>query len=760
MLEHKYDPHRKGINELKHTFICGEKLLDELTVELEPDRSGQLPRQSWIITGARGSGKSHLLVLLYHRVKESKTLSQYWEPLLFPEELYNVGSLYHLLIRVFELIFKSGLNDDIPPGIRSGFQTIKNERITGNLKEKNTARHRLAKELFQLLSRLKASTGKPFIFLLENLQDLLRDQLSDSDVRLLRSFMHEQPGGFIIIGTALTVFDEIDDYGKPFYNYFRLRVMERLDRWQVIQFLEKLADFRGDRVIRKRIDRNRRYIYLYHLLTGANPRLILFLYELLLDNEILDTYLILGRITELTPYFKDKTEVESGQRKLILDAMAMGAPAQTARDIAKYINEDQKSVAEQLKRLAVEGWVREIEMAPEVVKRNEVFYSIKDYFYRMWYRVRNQGIEASDILCLAELAVFLFDQKEIEERIQRYVSDHAGDGVRQILEKARDLYENEAFMRNINILLVEMQYHEDKEIFDLFNELMQLYLGGDGKRLIQLAGKMLQYPNKVDIGYFFQGAGYKELKQYDQAIDYFKRAIEVNPEFQPVWDNIIQCYFEKLDALTAYDAFSNYVDFKSDQGVQLADLRIFSKFKIEAPGIFNSSDELKVLFDRKATVSDKYEVICRLLLLGKFQAILDDAERLMKESVPLPGKEAKKLLFLLEAEMLEALNKKRQSPDLDLLLRYWARLSLDVFEYHLIRRKPIKFLVHCFELAGKKGVSYEAMETVFEQLYDEGFDMSEIVLKIFSAVKNPGTRESQQWKGDPLFAEVVQTLSF
>lgn len=416
MLEHKYDPHQKGIDELKQTFSCGEKLLDELTGELEPDRSGQLPRQSWIITGARGSGKSHLLILLYHRVKESKTLPRYWEPLLFPEELYNVDSLYRFLLRVFEHIFKSGPKGDFPPGIREDFQKIKKERVTGNLKGKTAARHRLAKELLQLLAKLKSATDKPFIFMLENLQDLLRDQLSDSDVKLLRSFLHEQPGVFIIIGTALTVFDEIEDYRKPFYHYFRLRAMENPDRQQVIRFLGKLTDFRGDSVIRKRIEQNRCYIYIYHILTGGNPRLLLFLYELLMENEILDTKLILGKITELTPYFKDRIGDESGQRKLILDALAMEAPAQTVREIAEYINEDQKSVAEQLKRLAKEGWVREIEIAPGIVKRNEVFYALKDYFYRIWYRMRRQGIEESDILYMAELAVFLFDRVEIEGR--------------------------------------------------------------------------------------------------------------------------------------------------------------------------------------------------------------------------------------------------------------------------------------------------------------------------------------------------------
>ncbi len=79
----------------------------------------------------------------------------------------------------------------------------------------------------------------------------------------------------------------------------------------------------------------------------------------------------------------DKTRDESQQRKLILDALAIEAPAQTATEIAAYINEGTKSIAEQLRRLAAEGWVREIVINAKNVKEKEVFYTLRDYFFRI-----------------------------------------------------------------------------------------------------------------------------------------------------------------------------------------------------------------------------------------------------------------------------------------------------------------------------------------------------------------------------------------
>ncbi|MCP5108592.1 MAG: hypothetical protein GY950_34725 [bacterium] len=345
-------------------------------------------------------------------MKKDKKLSKHWLPLLFPEELFGVDSLYRLMLQVLDGIFKSDGVSGLRPELREEFLEIKKIRITGGPKQKREMKHGLARRLFEVLVKLNTTAKKSFILMLENLQYLLRDQLSGDDVKLLRSFLNEHPGIFIIIGTALTVFDELTDYGKPFYHFFRVRSMGNLDREEVIRFLLKLAAFRKDEGIKERIETNRRYIYLYQLLTGGNPRLILFLYELLLGNEFLDTYMILGKITELTPYFLDKIRDESGQRKLILDALAMEAPAQTAREIAGYVNEDYKSIGEQLKRLAVEGWIREIAIDAEDTRKNEVFYTLRDYFYRLWYRTRTKGIEESDILCMAELAVFLFDRKE------------------------------------------------------------------------------------------------------------------------------------------------------------------------------------------------------------------------------------------------------------------------------------------------------------------------------------------------------------
>jgi hypothetical protein len=45
------------------------------------------------------------------------------------------------------------------------------------------------------------------------------------------------------------------------------------------------------------------------------------------------------------------------------------------------------------------------------------------------------------------------------------------------------------------------------------------------------------------------------------------------------------------------------------------------------------------------------------------------------------------------------------------------------------------------------------------QLNKEDIETSEVIPKIIGAVKNPGTREAQQWMVDPLFKLIVNRLS-
>ncbi|MCJ7812558.1 ATP-binding protein, partial [bacterium] len=449
-VDNKYDPRLKDLKELQETLVIGEKIVEDILHNLKPSKGGKLTDQSWILTGARGSGKSHVLTLLYRKINEDSRLSRYWLPLSFPEELFKVDSLYRLLMVVIEIGMKKlGKLDGIEK-LETQYNQIKSKRLSGSLKDKDAQKHKLAKDLFQVLRKLVSLTGKKWILMIENLQEVLNKKISEDDAKHLRSVMHEHPEMFIIVGSALTVFDAIENYGKPFYHFFRLRHLNGLTREDMVSFLRIIAKIRNEKGIEQAIEKNRAYIYTFHLLTGGNPRLVLFLYELLMDYETLNTALILEKITELTPYFRDKTTEISSQRQLIIDALASETPAQTVTEIAKYINEDLKSVSVQCSRMASEGWLLEIDIQAQNVKKKETFYALRDYFYRIWFKMRTGTIDESDVYCMAELSALLFDRSELEARMDRY--KRLNEPHHSIYQRALALKQDKRFAKNVQIL--------------------------------------------------------------------------------------------------------------------------------------------------------------------------------------------------------------------------------------------------------------------------------------------------------------------
>jgi hypothetical protein len=196
---------------------------------------------------------------------------------------------------------------DFTKELKSEYERLKHIQVSKTRKEREMQLHDASKKLFAFLLQLQRKTGKKLILLLENLQMLFDEQLTDNELKLLRSIMQEHPDGFIIIGTALTVMNQIEAYGKPFYHFFKLRRIEQLSKENMVHFMNNAASHYNNPGVYRKIKENRPFIYTFQLLAGGNPRLILLLYELIRDSSHLSTELILEKIMELTPYFKDRT---------------------------------------------------------------------------------------------------------------------------------------------------------------------------------------------------------------------------------------------------------------------------------------------------------------------------------------------------------------------------------------------------------------------------------------------------------------------
>ena len=98
-----YTPRKTPFETLRDSFVGRESLLDELISSLETQADANT-LQHWMILGTRGMGKSHIITMIYHRVKRTEDLNSKWMPVLMNEEEQGVFSLHTLFVRILTKI--------------------------------------------------------------------------------------------------------------------------------------------------------------------------------------------------------------------------------------------------------------------------------------------------------------------------------------------------------------------------------------------------------------------------------------------------------------------------------------------------------------------------------------------------------------------------------------------------------------------------------------------------------------------------------
>src|SRR5882762_8092520 len=104
---HKYMSQEISDAERAATFAARHDTLDFILGRLRA-AAGKLSFNSFHIVGARGAGKTTLLHMVRQRVNTDPMLSQYWLPVILPEELVSAGSLRDLLSAVLEQLAEDG----------------------------------------------------------------------------------------------------------------------------------------------------------------------------------------------------------------------------------------------------------------------------------------------------------------------------------------------------------------------------------------------------------------------------------------------------------------------------------------------------------------------------------------------------------------------------------------------------------------------------------------------------------------------------
>lgn len=400
-----YNPRKKTAEQLESSLVGADRhdILNNILAELAL-KKGESPKQHWMVVGARGMGKSHLLTLLYHKVCDDAGLSGLWIPVLFPEEIRMAGDLARFLERAAtEILHDLERNNSLlAPVLKEKLARIRgihhDERVD---------------YLFSLITWIRSETGRHILLIAENLQQLLGKKISLIDQKKLRAYLQSEDA-LLLIGSATTIFDALHDHSHPFYHFFHIRRLNELSFDDIKKLVADLLSGCGREEQARIMLENEARLKVLHAFTGGNPRMAVFLADILKTDVNEEMIVIMDRILdELTPYFEAIINDTPEYLQEIINTLAAYEPAQSPKEIAEHLEMEQGTVRNYLKQAKEGGYVR---VAFSKGKSN--FYCLNEYLYRTWFQMRDSS-HREEMRWLMELMLLLYSKEQIEEENQR-----------------------------------------------------------------------------------------------------------------------------------------------------------------------------------------------------------------------------------------------------------------------------------------------------------------------------------------------------
>ena len=357
----KYNPGFLTDDELVASF-CVRTVEFEMLVEVLRECTGPSnPHQ--IVIGPRGSGKTILLLRVAAEVRRDAELSAGFFPVVFAEESYEVGTAGEFWLECLSRLAAQAPRREDAPDLHRTFEelrTVRNDR-------------ELADRCLGALLDFSDREGKRLVLVVENLNMLFRD-MADADAGWrLRKVLQTEPR-IVLLASATSRFDEIDDPKHALYDLFSVRTLRALDTSECATLWEAVAGRCPQPGTIRSIE----------ILTGGSPRLVTIVARFgaeLSFRKLMAS--LLDLIDDHTEYFKSHLELlPSQERRVYLSLATLWKPA-TTREIADQSRMETSKCSAQLTRLIGRGVVRS---AGGSARRKQ--YYLTERLYNIYYLLR------------------------------------------------------------------------------------------------------------------------------------------------------------------------------------------------------------------------------------------------------------------------------------------------------------------------------------------------------------------------------------
>jgi len=361
---------------LESISVGRDALVGEIVESLR--RQGQERyAQHWLVHGPLGAGKSHLVALLYHRIR--RELGDALLPLRLPEvEYLRVGSgAGGLMLSILRRLQVECRQQQLACPDWLAEETGRLQASTDPAQRYQQGR--------ALVGDAAQELGRKLVVLVENLDEVLRRVKKKVEERRLREAL-QADGWVVLVATSPAASLELEDPGHAMYQMFRTRHLEPLETEQVEQLIHRLGQAAGETAGVERLAGSHGRVQLVRAITGGNPRLVIMLFDAVAGPAgAQQAYLGLRQMLDRqTKYFEGRLERLGIQEQEVLSAFCSAEENLSPSEVSAAVGIEVKQVSELVKRLVRAGVLE----PSGTLRSRDNYYAVSDDLLRVWYQYR------------------------------------------------------------------------------------------------------------------------------------------------------------------------------------------------------------------------------------------------------------------------------------------------------------------------------------------------------------------------------------
>ena len=387
-----FTPSRTSPEDLEAITVQRQALIQD-AVERVRESATTGNKHHLLFVGPRGTGKTHLVTLLVHRLGQDRTLDHRLRIAWLNEDETST-SLLELLRRIYEALGKRYPDEFTPEALEPLFDLTPEQ-----------AEDALAQLVLQTLR------DQTLLVVVENL-DALFEGLGQTGQQKLRAFIQEHPV-LSLVATAQRLIDDISKRQSAFFGFFQTEHLKTLSLEQARELLQNIARLNGQADVVAFLDSatGRSRIRALHHLSGGNHRIYIVLSQFITRDSIqalVDPFAKM--VDEMTPYYQERIRwLPAQQRKIVEFLCAQDRPT-PVKQIARRLFATQQTVSSQLKDLRGKGYVQSAQ------RGRESLYEIAEPMMRICVEVKENQTQGP-LRVLVDFLRVWYDGRELKARL-------------------------------------------------------------------------------------------------------------------------------------------------------------------------------------------------------------------------------------------------------------------------------------------------------------------------------------------------------